>query len=103
MGIRDNELARIVKYAQGLGIKVVWKQHVPGQNTGATWSEDVNGTEIEMYMWPDKSKTKTILDFIHELAHHMAWVESGRKMTKKSRNAFSAFSNAGKVPKVKER
>ena len=85
MGIRDREIERIVQYAKGLGIKVVWKKHKRG-GPGAQWYTD--GSCIEMFTYPGKSKTQIILDFVHELAHHMAWVYDGRKVALKTDQAF---------------
>lgn len=91
MGIRDEEIARIVKYAQGLGITVTWKVHKKGDNTGASWSTD--GSDITMYTEPTKTKTQIILDFIHELAHHMAFIADGRTVKKKVDDAFGAMDD----------
>ncbi len=98
MSIRDDEIKRIVKYANGLGIKVTWKKYVPGSGDGASWS--VTGDEITMYVWPKKSKVHIILDFVHELAHHMAWIESGRKVDDRVNFALGAEANrsAGEPP-----
>lgn len=101
MGIRDEEIARIVKYAQGLGIVVIWKIHKKGDNTGASWATD--GSEITMYTYPNKPKTQIILDFVHELAHHMAWLADGRTVTKKVNDAFGAMDDESLAPKAKRR
>ena len=93
MGIRDREIERIVKYANGLGVKVIWKKYKRGDD-GASWHLD--GSAIEMYVWPDKSKTQIILDFIHELGHHMAWVYSGRKNDLKTDRAYELDGARGK-------
>jgi hypothetical protein len=92
MGIRDQEITRIEKYAAGLGIKVTWVRHKKrGDNTGAEWTTD--GSEIYMYIWPGKTKTQIVLDFVHELAHHMAWLADGRKITNKVEAAFGEMCN----------
>lgn len=75
MGRKDEEIKRIVQYANGLGIRVEWKPHKRG-DPGASWNMD--GGIIEVFTWPRKSKIRSILDLVHELAHHMAWVHSGR-------------------------
>lgn len=76
MGIRDNEIQRLEQYAKGLGIKVVWRTWQKG-DPGASWATD--GSEITLYTYPSQSKTQIILNFIHELAHHLSWVYNGRK------------------------
>lgn len=66
--IRDDELNRLVKYAQGQGVKVIFSS-VKTQDHAA-WTLD--GTEITIYQSQNLSKTEKILSMIHELGHH-AW------------------------------
>jgi hypothetical protein len=75
MGYKDREIKQLVQYANGLGIKVEWKTHKRG-DPGATWN--MNGNLIEVYSWPGKSKLRSILDLVHELAHHKAWINADR-------------------------
>jgi hypothetical protein len=78
MGIRDIEIARIEKYAAGLGIKILWKQYKKANGGAeAEWTE--GGHEITMYTWARQSKTSQILALVHELAHHMSWIYADRK------------------------
>jgi hypothetical protein len=86
MGIRDEELKRIEKYAQGLGIKVTYKKQGP-QDPEADWA--VDGSEITVYLRNRQSKTHIILDLIHELGHHMYWVHNDRKIPIKLDTALS--------------
>lgn len=90
MAIRDEELKRLEKYAQGLNTKVTYKQYKRGGGSGAEWliSED-SSTELILYIWPNQSKTTLILNFVHELAHHMSHIYRNRKETQKTLNAFS--------------
>jgi hypothetical protein len=76
MGIRDEEIARLKKYAQGLGLTVVAKKYRRG-DPGATYDDETQ--TIELYMWPGQSKTRVILNFLHELGHHMDWVHNLRR------------------------
>jgi hypothetical protein len=85
MGIRDNDLKRLQKYAEGLGIKVVWKQWKEN-DPDASWTTD--GSEITIYEHPRQSKTDVILSFIHELGHHQAWIYNGRKEDLKTNRAL---------------
>jgi hypothetical protein len=78
MGIRDNEIARIEKYAAGLGIKVQWKKYKK-ENGGAEAEWVEGGTGIIMYTWARQSKTSQILALVHELAHHKSWIHANRK------------------------
>lgn len=67
--IRDNEIKRLVSYLNGLGVKVTFysKNNSEGE---ADWATD--GSEICVYSVKKKSKTKILLDLIHE-AGHMVW------------------------------
>jgi hypothetical protein len=76
MGIRDEELKRVEKYCQALGIKVTYKKQGK-TDPEAEWATD--GSEITVYLRPKQSITQIILDLIHELGHHQAWVYNDRK------------------------
>lgn len=76
MGIRDQEIQKLQSYAEGLGLQVQWRKHRRG-DPGAAWITD--GSVLIMYTWPGKSKKRIVLDFLHELAHHMAWVYNNRQ------------------------
>ena len=76
MSYLDDELVRMQKYAEGLGIKVSRKLHKRGC-PGAEWHTD--GSQITIYQWPRQAKATLLLNFLHELAHHAAYVYSGRK------------------------
>jgi len=102
MGIRDVEITRIEKYAAGLGIKVSWiTRRKRGDCTSAEWTTD--GKEIIMYNWAGKTKTQIILDFVHELAHHMAWLADGRKIAGYVDDAFAAYGEDTDKPASKEK
>jgi hypothetical protein len=77
--VRDEEYNRLVSYAKGLGVKITKKPYVPGSGDGAEW--DAEGKEITLYVWPRQSKTKLVLNLIHELAHHLGWIYKNRKLT----------------------
>lgn len=82
MGIRDEEIKRLEHYAKGLGIKVTWKPYKKGTHVGAEWTTD--GSEIIIYVRNRMSKSLIILNFIHELGHHMAYIYKGRPGQMKS-------------------
>lgn len=88
MGIRDEEIKRLERYAQGLGTKVTYKDYKRG-DAGAEWviHED-NTTELIVYIWPRQSKVRTILNLIHELGHHLAWIHNNRKEDPATLDAF---------------
>ena len=68
---------------------------------GAEWHTD--GAAITMYTWPRQSKSLIILNFIHELGHHLDWVYSGRKMSEAETNAhIMEYSRQKKDPVLKK-
>lgn len=99
--IRDQELARLEKYAQGLGIRVVYKTHKRG-DPGATMTTD--GTELTLYIWPRMSKRRIILNFIHELGHAMSFIYNNRKIkTKEDAALFAEDSRKQSDPVLPKR
>jgi len=90
MGIRDKEIARIEKYAAGLGIKIEWKVYKRG-DPEAEWHND--GTKITVYRWTRQSKTSLILALVHELAHHRGWIAANRKEDAEVTAALEADAN----------
>lgn len=87
--IRDSEIDRLIKYAQSMGLTVHFKPYKPG-NAGALWEIGGDGRPfLTMYTWPRQSKTRLILNFIHELAHHLAWVYNNRELSNSLINALN--------------
>lgn len=86
--IRDEELNRLIKYAQGMGVFVRFKPYVKGSKVVAEWATD--GSEIIMYTTSKHSKLDKILDLIHELGHHRAFVENGRKVDLRANQALDS-------------
>lgn len=84
MGIRDDEISRLVKYAEALGLKVSF---IRGQADGAAdWV--IDGSEIRIYRANNHSKTDLILSLIHELGHHLWFIHE------KERNPDLKFEEA---------
>lgn len=79
MSIRDDEIKRLTQYARSLGLTVTWKPYKRG-DPGATWIQ-ANGKPvgIEVFTWSGQTKTRLILNLLHELAHHLEFVYRGRK------------------------
>ncbi len=86
MGIRDSEMQRLIRYAQGMGLSVRFKPYVKGSNEGGGWA--IDGTEIEVFVSPGDTKTDKILTLIHEIGHHKGFVENNRKMDPKVTEAL---------------
>lgn len=81
MSYLTDDLARLTRYAQGLGLRVSIKEHA-GDGTGAEWLTDGVTQEIVLYRWNRQTKTRMVLNLLHELAHHLSFVYSGRKISK---------------------
>ena len=84
--VRDEELNRLIRYAQGMGLSVRFKPYVPYSKDEAEWHTD--GTEIAIFVTPKTSKIEKILSLIHELGHHKSWIENGRKVDPKFEDAL---------------
>lgn len=67
MGIRDEEIKRLIHYAKGLGVKVIIYNKINKDND-AEWTTD--GSLIQLYCNSKTSKIDTILSLVHELGHH---------------------------------
>lgn len=69
MGIRDEEIKRLIHYAKGLGVNVILHDRDDKDNA-ALWHTD--GSTIEVFAPQNKPKIDIVLDLLHELGH-MAW------------------------------
>jgi hypothetical protein len=77
MHIRDREIQRLISYATGLGLVVIYDD---SENAMAAASWAIDGSEITLYTRHKQSKTDIILALIHELSHHLHWIwEKKRK------------------------
>jgi hypothetical protein len=83
---RDDELQRLIRYAQGLGLSVRFKPYVKGSKTKAEWLTD--GSEITIYVYSQCSKLEKILSLLHEISHHRAWIKDGRELDPKIEEAL---------------
>ena len=84
--IRDSELARLIKYAEAMGMKVRFKPFVKGGNR-AEWLTD--GSELTIYITNRTSKLEKILSLIHEIGHHKAFVDNERTIGEKVDEALN--------------
>ena len=79
MGIRDEEIKRLIQYAKSLGLSVAWKDYKRG-DPGATWLQaDNKPVGIEVYVYKGQPKISIIMVLLHELAHHLEFIYNGRK------------------------
>jgi len=79
--IRDEELNRLIKYAQGLGTIVRFKPYVPSSAISAECTTD--GTEITIYTDSKMTKTDKILLLIHEISHLKSFIANDREIDPK--------------------
>ena len=80
----NNDLHRVKKYAEGLGIKVYFKDYYRGAG-GADW--DMENQNITIYVHKGQSKTQILLTLLHELGHHLDWIYNDKKIKKQERKA----------------
>jgi hypothetical protein len=84
--IRDLELARLIKYSEGMGLKVSFKPYIRGTHR-AEWALD--GTEIIIYVTNRCSKLEKVLSLIHELGHQKAFIDNERNVGEKVDEALN--------------
>lgn len=89
MGIRDREIDRILKYAAGLGIKVEFIARKRGAGA-AEWDNDPPC--IRVYGAKHISKVNLICCLLHELGHHMDWIEQKRKVSDEVVKAYAQLN-----------
>ena len=69
--IRDREIDRLKRYANGLGVSVnlIYKD---SHKDSGDWTTD--GTQIRVFVVKNTTKTDIILTLIHELGHHLWFI-----------------------------
>lgn len=90
MHIRDKEIQRLIKYAEGMNVSVLMEPYIPFSGDSAEW--DSNGTRITIFIGKRDSKLYTILSLIHELGHHLEFVHSRNRVFPERLN--DAYINA---------
>jgi hypothetical protein len=75
--IRDEEIKRLVAYANGMGIKVNLSSSI-NNNCAAEWVMD--GSEITVYLNRHRSKIQIVMSLIHELGHHISFIHDENKI-----------------------
>lgn len=89
--VRDEELNRLIRYAQGMGVSVHFKPYIKGSKTLAYWTTD--GSEIVVYFTSRCSKIEKIMSLIHELGHHKAFVNNEREMDPRIEEALGSVKH----------
>jgi len=67
--VRDEEIGRLIKYAQGLGVRVSF---IASGDDAAGWT--VDGSEIYISRKHNRSKIDIVLSLIHEIAHQLYFI-----------------------------
>lgn len=93
MSVIKEEFKRMIKYAEGLGVKVHIKPRKRNDDA-AYWTLD--GTEITILRRKRDSITTLMLSLIHELGHHVSWIMNGRKYNKRLDKALDSGENLKK-------
>lgn len=82
MGVRDDDLKKLLAYAKGVGADVKFERHKRGDWAGAYWDfENPLFPKIILATWPRQTKTSLILSLVHELGHHMDWIHNNRAIS----------------------
>lgn len=77
MGIRDEEIKRLVNYAKGLNVQVSFKDYVP-YSLDAGFAA-IDGSSITIATSKDDSKLSVILTLIHEVAHALEAIHTHKR------------------------
>lgn len=88
MNYIKQDLNRLIKYGQGLGLKISIKPYVRGSGDAGYWYTD--GSEVTLFQWPRQSTTSLVLICLHELAHHLSYRYAGDQLNKKYLEALDA-------------
>ena len=86
--IRDEEIQRLIRYAQGMGLSVRFKPYVKYSKDQAEWALD--GSEITVFVKSTTSKIEKVLSLIHELGHQKGFIDNGRKTDPKIEEAIDS-------------
>jgi hypothetical protein len=68
MAKRDEEIVRIRKYCEALGVKLVMRNK-SSKMAAAEWRLD--GSQITVWITQPENKTETVLSLLHELGHQL--------------------------------
>lgn len=88
--IRDEEIKRLIRYAQGMGVAVRFKPYVRGGNEAES---SLDGTEIIIYEASRTSKLDKVLSLIHEIAHVKGFIDNDRAVDPKIEEAIDSDEN----------
>jgi uncharacterized glyoxalase superfamily protein PhnB len=92
----EKEFNRLVKYTQGLGVKVTMSP-VDNKLMSAAWV--IDGSEIIIFDSTKKGPLRKCLEMMHELSHHLTWVHNGRRGDLKTDTILAKDAAGGKLTK----
>lgn len=96
MKIRDLEIQRLVKYAEALGVCVIFSDTRKAP-ASAEWTLD--GEEICIYTKKQYSKTDTILSLIHEISHTLNHIHRNDRQEDEEFEEAIGANNEGEAQK----
>jgi hypothetical protein len=75
--VRDEELKRLIRYAQGMGISVRFRPYKPHSGDAAEWDDEAQ--RIVVFVSTYDTKLNKILRLIHEIGHAKGFIRNGRR------------------------
>jgi hypothetical protein len=82
----DNELNRLIKYAESLDVKVLFPKYKRGYGA-ADWSW-IDQT-INVYVHSKNTKIGLLFSLLHELGHHLDWIYKKKRIPS---NVYLAYN-----------
>lgn len=92
----QKEFNRLVKYTEGLGVKVTMSPK-DNKHMSAAWV--IDGSEIIIFDSNNKGPLRKCLEIIHEISHHMAYIYNGRRGDLKTDTILAKDAAGGKLTK----
>jgi len=96
MTYKDRDIRKLKKYANKLGLKVYTKSY--NKDTGS--AEYVSGKYITLFVNKYTTKNDMILSLLHELGHHLDWLE--KSTSKEELIAFEYLAQGSMVGSRKD-
>lgn len=74
MSPQDRDIKKLKKFIKSCGLKLYTRKY--NEFTGS--AEYVSGESITLFVKKNTSKTEIILSLLHELGHHLDWIENSK-------------------------
>lgn len=99
--IRDQEISRLISFAEGMGLEIKFLPRTKNGNA-AEWT--IDGTEIRIYQTKNESKIGTILSLIHEISHHVWFIhDKNRQLDSESVEALTSDTSIPASKKMRKK